>query len=127
MLVGNPFARPDVVGFWVVYVLMVPASLILPMLSAHNAMREARNERLNEIAQEFEQTLSEASVTKATNVADIKEANEKLKELQTRYNLVAESFPTWPMPARLFRNFSITASLPLVSGLFTMAIDFATK
>lgn len=123
----NPFARPDILLFWVLYVLTVPASLLLPMLSAHNAMQEARNEKLNEIAREFEQTLAEASVTKADSAQAIKEANERLKELQTRYKIVADSLPTWPLPVRLVRNFSITASLPLVTGLASFAIDFATK
>lgn len=127
-LVGsNPFTRADLVIFWVGYILGVPISLILPMLSAHRAMQEVRNKKLNEISQEFEKTLSESNVTEVNDAEAIKKANEKLKELQTRYNIVAESFPTWPVPARLFRGFSITASLPVMSGLISMAINFATQ
>jgi hypothetical protein len=124
---ASPFTRPDLLIFWALYILITPTNLMVSMLSAHRAMQEARNERLNEISQEFERTLSDASVTKIKDAEAIKKANEKLKELQTRYNLVAESFPTWPVPARLFRSFSITASLPMVSGLISMAIDFATQ
>jgi ABC-type multidrug transport system fused ATPase/permease subunit len=124
---ANPLTRPDLLVFWATYILATPISLIVPMLSAHRAMQQARNEKLNEIAQEFEKTLSDAGVTKTGNAEAIKKANEKLQELQTRYEIVAESLPTWPIPARLFRNFSITASLPLLSGLASMAINFATK
>ncbi len=102
-------------------------SLILPMISAHNAMQEARDKKLHEISKEFEKSLSEAIVSETNEAETIKETNEKLKELQTRYNIVAESFPTWPVPARLFRNFSITASLPLVSGLISMGINYSTQ
>lgn len=124
---NTPFARLDILMYWILYILAIPVSLVLPMLSAHRAMQETKNEKLNEIAQEFEKTLSEASVTKTNDVESIKEANEKLKELQTRYNIVAASFPTWPVSTRLFRNFTITASLPLVSGLVSMAIEFTTQ
>lgn len=123
----DPFARPDQLFYWALYIVAIPVSLVLPMLSAHRAMQEAKNKKLNEIAQEFEQTLSDASVIKTNSTKALKEANEKLKELQTRYDIVTASLPTWPIPARLFRNFSITASLPLVSGLMPMAIDFAMK
>ncbi len=82
---------------------------------------------MDEIAQEFEKTLSDTSVANTSDVKAIKMANEKLQELQTRYSIVAESYPTWPVPARLFRNFSITASLPLMSGLISMAINYSTQ
>jgi ABC-type multidrug transport system fused ATPase/permease subunit len=124
---ANPLARPDLLIFWASYILATPISLIVPMLSAHRAMQQARNEKLNEIAQEFDKTLSDAAVTKTGDADAIKKANEKLQELQTRYEIVATSLPTWPIPARLFRNFSITASLPLLSGLASMVINFATK
>jgi hypothetical protein len=124
---GNPLARMDTVVFWIIYVLCAPASLILPMLSAHRAMQEARYDKLNEISREFENTLLATSVTKAKDTEAIKEANEKLQELRTRYSIVAESFPTWPVPARLFRNFSITATLPMVSGLVSMIIGFTRQ
>jgi hypothetical protein len=124
---GNPLARMDTVVFWIIYVLCAPASLILPMLSAHRAMQEARYDKLNEISREFENTLSATSLTKVKDTEAIKEANEKLQELRTRYSIVAESFPTWPVPARLFRNFSITATLPMVSGLVSMIIGFTRQ
>lgn len=124
---GDLFTSRTVVMSWVVYILLTPIVLILPMLSAHRAMKDARNEKLSEIAQEFEKTLSEANVTKVNDTETIKDANEKLQELQTRYSIVANSYPTWPLPARLFRNFSITASLPLMSGLISMVINYSTK
>ncbi len=124
---ANPLTRPDLLVFWAAYIAATPISLIVPMLSAHRAMQQTRNEKLNEIAQEFEKTLSDAGVAKTGNAEAIKKANKRLQELQTRYEIVAESIPTWPIPARLFRNFSITASLPLLSGLASLVINFATK
>jgi len=123
----NPLTRSDILIFWASYILSTPINLIVPMLAAHGAMQKTRNEKLNEIAREFEKTLSDAGVTKTGDAGAIKKANEKLKELQTRYEIVAESFPTWPVPERLFRNFSITASVPLLSGLVSTVINFVAK
>jgi hypothetical protein len=124
---ANPLTRSDVLFFWAGYIFSTPISLIAPMLAAHGAMQKTRNEKLNEIAREFEKTLSDAGVTKAGDAEAIKKANDKLKELQTRYEIVAQSFPTWPVPERLFRNFSITASLPLLTGLASTVINFVTR
>jgi hypothetical protein len=124
---ANPLARSDILIFWASYILSIPISLIAPMLAAHGAMQKTRNEKLDEIAREFENTLSDAGVTKTGDAEAIKKANEKLEELRIRYRIVAESFPTWPVPERLFRNFSITASLPLLTGLASTVINFVTK
>jgi hypothetical protein len=120
-------SRPDALMFWALYIFVTPTSLILPILSAHNSMKQARNEKLNEISKEFESTLISSNVAKVKNVEEIRKGNEKLSELQNRYGIIVASFPVWPVPARLFRNFSISASLPLLSGFISMAINFVTK
>jgi hypothetical protein len=126
MLSVSPFIRPDILVFWALYIVLTPLSLLLPMLSAHDAMREFKNERLVEISEEFEYTLSNSNVVEYSDGEDIKKENEKLAELETRYSIVARSFPTWPISTQLFRNFSITASLPLLSGAVSLVIDFVT-
>jgi hypothetical protein len=120
-------SRPDVIILWVLYILVTPTSLILPMVSAHGAMKNARNDKLSEISKEFENTLISSDVAAADDIEGIRKGNERLTELQNRYGIIAASFPTWPVPARLFRNFSISASLPLMSGVMSMVINFATK
>jgi len=128
MIIGvNPWIRPDVLGFWAMYIVMTPLSLLLPMLSAHDAMQEAKDARLMGISEEFERTLADLNLARRNNTEALKQINEKLSELRAGYDLIASNSATWPISTRVFRNFSVTASLPLLSGLVSVVVDFALK
>jgi hypothetical protein len=116
----NPGSRPDVLLFWAIYVLITPTALILPMLSAHRAMRKARDAQLMGISREFERILSDASPSEKQDTESIKKTNKRLSGLQDRYRIVMESFPTWPISIRLLRRFSMTTLLPVVSGVISL-------
>ncbi len=121
------FFRIDVLTFFGVYILTTALSIILPMLSAHQAMKEERSKNLEDVSQEFSKVLSNLNTTITADAVTIKETNEKLSELKQTYQHIYGAFPVWPISLRLARNFSITATLPLLSGLISVVIQYATS
>ncbi|MEJ2560842.1 MAG: hypothetical protein P8186_32400 [Anaerolineae bacterium] len=109
------------------YFELVRVFVLIPLSIGFYVWQPGAFMNLFENLERFENTLLASSLTKVKDTDAIKEANEKLQELRTRYSIVAGSFPTWPIPARLFRNFSITATLPMVSGLVSMIIGFTRQ
>jgi hypothetical protein len=118
------YVRADVIAFFLLYIVITPLAVILPMLGAHQAMKRARGKNLEEVSQEFSRVLSGLDATITADAEAIKKTNEKLSELKQTYQLIYDAFPVWPISLRLARNFSITASLPLLSGLISVAIEY---
>jgi hypothetical protein len=61
------------------------------------------------------------------HIEALKESGEKLVELKARHALIKETYPTWPISLALFRKFSVTASLPLVTGILSIAVEVTTR
>jgi hypothetical protein len=119
----NKTLQFDLLLFWIIYAVLTPVNFFLPMLAAHRVMKEKRNAELNVISHEITKTLSDSSLIKENDIQIIKNANEKLRELQSRHEFVVSNFPIWPIPARHFRNFSLSALLPLIYGLTSTVLD----
>ncbi len=117
--------RFDVLGLFIIYLILAPLSLVTPTVQARNAMLRARQAALEPIANQIQETLEKARNTISSKVSteDITNLNQRLTELQRYYELVLRGFPVTPMTIRSLRNFSFTAFLPLVSGIISIALQ----
>ena len=115
--IGNGWFYYDTVLEYLLYFIFVPIALIAPMWSVHKKMIEERDGILLSISKEFEKRLSR----KSQQV--VEKDKTKLKELNEKYKLVLDSYPTWPLHVTLFKNFSITAVIPFVTGTLSIGLD----
>lgn len=85
----------------------------------HKAMREARDRKLSIIAEEF---------LKATpdEILPTKETTERLSELKQQYELLRESYPTWPIYFRQVNRLVALASTPLITTALPIIIKILT-
>ena len=118
--------RFDVLGLFVIYLILAPLSLIVPTVQARNAMLRARQKALEPIASQIQETMAKARnlITSRVSTEDITGLNQRLTELQRHYELVLHGFPITPMTIRSLRNFSFTAFLPILSGIVSIALQF---
>jgi hypothetical protein len=61
------------------------------------------------------------SVVPGGNTHELKERTDRLVELERRYDLLDASIPTWPLRVTALRGLSVTAFIPLVTGLISAA------
>jgi hypothetical protein len=122
---SNILERFDVLGLFVIYLLLAPLSLIVPTAQARNAMLRARQKALEPIANQIQETMNKARTMISSKVLteDITELNQRLIELQKHYDLVLRGFPITPMTIRSLRNFSLTAFVPVVSGIISIVLQ----
>jgi len=116
----NIFHRLDILAAFAIYVVLAPFGLFVPTLAVRDAMLRARSKILAPIAEEFRNIIEQG------NLADqnFKEQNTRLKELQERYNTIVETYPVVPLSKSLLRLFSLAASIPYLSGVIPIAVDW---
>lgn len=119
----NQFQRVDVLVFYGLYIILVPICLLAPIFSVRNAMLRARSNVLRPIAEEFQELLAKASLSLSTPNANLKDIDDKLVQLQRHRDLIMETYPTLPISMRSLRRFSLTATLPLVSGVLSLVLQ----
>ena len=115
--------RLDVLAFYGIYIILAPVCLLAPIFSVRSAMLRARSEVLRPIAQEFQETLARATLNLSTANPDLKDLDDKLIQLQRHRELILETYPTLPIAIRSLRRFSLTALLPLASGILSLALQ----
>ncbi len=116
LILGVGWAYADVLLLYTLYIILVPITLIMPIWSAHAAMVNKRDSELSKISVLFRKEYN------APNVSQ-----ENLKSLQERHKQIKEVYPVWPISGSLLRQFSIKASIPLVTGYGSVLIDIAIK
>ncbi len=111
------------VGAGVLYLIFTPLALIGWLWLPHRAMIDARDIRLQPLADEFLQTIEQSTRSARDDTAAIKSTTEKLDELKRQYGLLREVFPTWPIQIALLRSLVAVASMPLISGLIPIVVN----
>ncbi|MFQ6015069.1 MAG: hypothetical protein ACE5NP_06470 [Anaerolineae bacterium] len=114
----------EIMSGYGLYILLVPSLLLAPIWAAHQAMKRARDAELFTIAEEFEATLVAAQAGLQRDSKTIEEDNDKMDQLQARYDMILKTFPVWPFSTSALRNFSITASIPPLLGTASFVIEF---
>jgi hypothetical protein len=126
ILHGSGWMHIDLLIGYALYVVLAPVSLISPLWSAHRAMTLYRDEVLRGISNEFERILTEKE-PRDLDLGALDSSKKRLDALRARYALVRDAYPTWPISTAAFRKFSITASLPLLTGAASIVLDLAAK
>ena len=119
--------RFDLVAFYGLYIILVPVALLAPILSVRSAMLRARSEVLRPIAQEFQEILARAGLSLSTANTDLKDLDDTLTQLQRHRELIIDTYPTVPISIRSLRRFSLTALLPLASGILSLVLQLFEK
>jgi hypothetical protein len=83
----------------------------------HQAMREARDRKLLVIADEF---------LKASANPPTKETTERLSGLKQQYELLRESYPTWPIRFGQVNRLVALASTPLITTALPTIVKVLT-
>jgi len=115
--------RTDVLALFSLYVILIPFCLLVPVFSTRNAMLRAHQRVLSPIADEFQAALSPVQSKIPQDSSDLKELNEKLEQLQRYRETILQSYPTSPLPLGVLRKFSITATIPFLSGVASVALQ----
>lgn len=118
MLFGQPINfKTDTALMFIVYIVAVPSLLLPPVLGAHNAMIEAKNKALGDLADQIRTLVSESNIDRVLTSRDL------LIELERRYEFARKEYRTWPFRPLAIKSFGISAITPLVSTGISYLID----
>ncbi len=110
---GLPFLNLLLPG--ITYVILSTVFLTGWLVLPHQVMLEARNQTLQPFVDGFQQAIERS---KPTDDADaIQAETERLKNLQRRYQLLLETFPTWPVEVKQILLSLVLLSIPVLLAL----------
>jgi hypothetical protein len=109
------------------YLILLPAIAIGWFALPHHVMVQARNEHLQPLAEEYERVLMETRPTADEATAQIVAGTERLSALKQRYELVRDTFPTWPLQVVEMRRLAVALLLPALIALLPALFDVFTK
>jgi hypothetical protein len=124
LIIGQSIlTRTDVFLFFGIYLILAPLSLFVPIFSVRSSMLRARARELAPVAEEFQKTLDLMNEKMHEGAKEIKSINEKLDQLQQYRDRIIKVYPTMPVSLATLQGFSITATIPLVSGTVSLALQ----
>ncbi len=124
---SNPLHRPDAAGLFAIYISLAPFCLLVPLLSGRGAMLRARHKFLLPIAREFQEVLESSRKEIPEQIAAAKELNERLEQIQRYRDIVLKTYPTMPMSLGALQRVSISATIPLISGVASLVIQLLSN
>lgn len=95
-----------------VYLLVVPLLLVLPVWEAHLAMSHAKSRTLEALASQIREILFKTDIQL-----------DAVEHLEKKYSLIDKRFRTWPFRMPAFLQFSAAAIAPLFSTFVSFLID----
>jgi hypothetical protein len=119
--------RSDVLALFGLYLVLVPLCLFVPYYSARSAMLRARGVLLKPIAEEFQEVLEVAHSKIAAPAKELNDVDERLEQIKKHRDIVLQVCPVSPLSLSAFRNISITASIPFISGVASFVVRFLNK
>ena len=127
MYLGGEFSTSYVThGVVILYFVLAPVVFFLPLWSAHGAMRQAKEELLLGISQQFNHDFSQAYMEVTASSRTLRDNVEKVEQLQKLHDL-ASAFPVWPFDAQTIRRFLVTVLSPLLALLITLLGEALTN
>jgi len=109
------------------YLLAASLLLVTWIIFPHQVMKQARNQLLHPLTDEYERALAETMSEEMRDVAAIKEGTKRLVALRKRYEEVRDSFPTWPIEIMQLRGLVTLLILPLLLALLPLLLGLFTK
>jgi hypothetical protein len=105
------------------YIVLAPLIFFLPLGTAHDAMRKAKDEELMIIANEFDQAHEKLKRSAVVWDKDSYTAELDRIELIRKWYGIVEEFPVWPFDMRSLQRFLGIISAPLVPALLSLGIN----
>ena len=99
---------------FVPYLVTAPLAFFLPLSSVHTAMRQAKEDLLLEIANQFNCDFLLAYDERSGSAKDLKDNLEKIEQLQALHKVVM-TFPVWPFDTGTIRRYFVAMSSPLIT------------
>jgi hypothetical protein len=109
--------KGEVIALMFLYVVAVPALVILPVWSTHQVMTRTKSETLEAVAIQIREILQ-------SRQPDTQSQFEQIQGIQQRYELIDREYRTWPFRKVTLGGFSVTALIPPV---VTTVIPYLTK
>lgn len=113
----NIFSLVEAVVLAIVYAAMSLTFFIGWLLVPHQAMVNARDEVLKSLANEFQAAIVQTTPAANADANAIKAGTDRLSELNRRYQLLQNTYPTWPLEIVQMRRLIGTVSLPALIAL----------
>ncbi len=109
------------------YLALITALASAWLALPHHVMLQARNEHLQSLADEYERVLMETMPAADEATVQIVAGIERLSALKQRYELVRDTFPTWPLQVVEMRRFALALLLPALISLLPALFNVFTK
>ena len=113
--------RVQAVLFGILYFMLTAGLFIGWLTLPHQVMQEACDETLKPLADEFQQAIAETMPSSKQDANAIKAGTDRLAELKRRYELLQDTYPTWPLAIEQVRRLVATVSIP---ALLPLALPF---
>ena len=109
---SNIYSRAEAILLALLYLMLAPSLLVGWILLPHHVMQEARDAVLQPLANEFQSALVDTSPKGKEDAAALKAETDRLEELKRRYELIQQTYPTWPLAIESVRRLAATITLP---------------
>ncbi|GAC1346453.1 MAG: hypothetical protein NVSMB27_10100 [Ktedonobacteraceae bacterium] len=118
-LLGNTasFSQFEGIILATIYVILVPATLIGWLWIPHQVMVEDRDAVLHEVAAQFQLTILEIASSPHNDIKRITINTLHLSKLKARYELLKETYPTWPLEVVQIRQLVLLALIPAIGAI----------
>ena len=113
--------RVQAVLLGILYFALAAGLFIGWLTLPHQVMQEACDDTLKPLAYEFQQAIAETMASSKQDANAIKAGTDRLAELKRRYELLQDTYPTWPLAIVQVRRLVATVSIP---ALIPLALPF---
>jgi hypothetical protein len=109
------------------YLTLLPTALVVWLWLPHRALLQTRAAALRPIADSFSRAFEDArQLSAGGNLQEFKNKTDQLTEFKRCYDLLDASIPTWPLRLTALRGLSVSAFIPLITGLISAARTVST-
>lgn len=126
-----PGSQPQVTTVlivYVIYVLLAPIVLFVPLWQPHKAMLRYKHQQLTAISQELRGLVkSSLREIQKRNFGQLKERLAHIRQLLDLYDAIEKQTPVWPISIPTLQKFGAIASSPVLVGLVTLGLDMLGK
>jgi hypothetical protein len=105
-----------------VYLILAPIVFFAPIGAARSAMKDAKNEFILQIADQFEIETNNLKLFLAFDSDKLGKSLVKIEQLQKIHD-IATKFPVWPFSTNNLIRFISSISSPFVLGVLSIIID----
>lgn len=110
-----------------VYLVSLPLLFLGWLWLPHQALLAARDEAQSPLAAEFLRSISTATTRVHDDAAAIRANTDRMVEIKLQYELLADTFPVWPIRTAALNRLVVASLLPFLSSLLASAIALTLK